>query len=246
MSDPTQKNAESSTQGEDDVMTAKTDEPTPNSAKAPENTSKNESKVPTEVLSETEAEEAQKQSAAEHRNNEEGAGFSLEVLGENVGEAMGQLRDGVTYWLARGRYNKVRIKRNGKAVLPDLPVGVLVALEAATFFWAGLLRAAVVNVAGRAFFEVELINEAEEHYRLGLEHYLAGELEDAKLQLAKSLEVDSRFAKAHLQLGILYKVQGKTRDAKRALLEAQKYDDGELEVEITAHFERIKKAHDIT
>jgi len=198
---------------------------------------------PTEVLSEAEA-EAREERRQEQQEGE--AGFSLEVLGENVGEAMGQLRDGVTYWLSRGRYNKVRIKRNGKAVLPDIPVGVLLAFEAATFFWAGLLRAAIVNVAGRALFQVELVNEAEDHYRLGLEHYLAGEMDDAKAALVKSLEVDPRFARAHLQMGIIHRVQGKTREAKAALEKAREHDDGELKVEIDAHLERIKQSHAVS
>jgi hypothetical protein len=86
--------------------------------------------------------------------------FNLDVTGKSAAEAMGKLKNNVEYWVTRGRYNKVRVKRNGKAVLPDIPVGALVAVEAATFFWTGLLRAALVNVVGRAFFEVELINEA--------------------------------------------------------------------------------------
>jgi tetratricopeptide (TPR) repeat protein len=140
--------------------------------------------------------------------------FTLEVASQNVSEAMGNLRDNVSYWAKRGRYNKVRVKRAGKAVLPDIPVGALVAFEAATFFGAGLLRAAIVNVVGRAFFEVELINEAEEHYKKGLEHFLAGDLTEAEDLFRKSLDVDSRFVKAHLQMGVLSKMRGKRNDAQ--------------------------------
>lgn len=139
--------------------------------------------------------------------------FSLDVTGKNAAEAMVKLKDNVGYWVARGRYNKVRVKRAGKAVLPDIPVGALVAFEAATFFWTGLLRAALVNVVGRAFFEVELINEAEEHYKKGLEHFLAGDIEDADKHLTKALDVDERYAKAHLQMGVLRKMQGKKKEA---------------------------------
>lgn len=142
------------------------------------------------------------------------AKFNLEVVGENASEAVSKLKKNVQYWVERGRYNKVRVKRNGKAVLPDIPVGALVAFEAATFFWTGLLRAAIVNVVGRAFFEVELINEADEHYKKGLEHFLAGELAEAETHLEKALRVDDRHAKAHLQMGVLRKVQGKKDVAK--------------------------------
>jgi tetratricopeptide (TPR) repeat protein len=125
------------------------------------------------------------------------------------------LKDNVEYWVARGRYNKVRIKRGGKAVLPDIPVGALVAVEAATFFWTGLLRAALVNVVGRALFEVELVNEAEGSYKKGLEHFLAGDVADAETHLQRALDVDERFAKAHLQMGVLRKMQGRKADAVR-------------------------------
>ena len=139
------------------------------------------------------------------------ARFNLEVAGENAADAVVKLKQ---YWVERGRYNKVRIKRGGKPVLPDIPVGALVAFEAATFFWTGLLRAAIVNVVGRVFFEVELINEADEHYKKGVEHFLAGELAEAEQHLEKALRVDERHPKAHLQMGVLRKVQGKRDVAK--------------------------------
>src|SRR5688572_5591239 len=147
-------------------------------------------------------------------DKDEKAGFNLEVVGENAADAVQKLKRNVQYWVDRGRYNKVRIKRGGKAVLPDIPVGALVAFEAATFFWTGLLRATIVNVVGRVFFEVELINEAEEHYKKGVEHFLAGEMREAEELLEKALKVDERHAKAHLQMGVLRKVQGRTDDAR--------------------------------
>jgi tetratricopeptide (TPR) repeat protein len=152
--------------------------------------------------------------AAGGEGGKDRARFNLEVVGENASEAVAKLKNNVQYWVERGRYNKVRIKRAGKPVLPDIPVGALVAFEAATFFWTGLLRAALVNVVGRAFFEVELINEADEHYRKGVEHFLAGELPDAEQHLEKALRVDARHAKAHLQMGVLRKVQGNRDLAK--------------------------------
>ena len=104
--------------------------------------SKSESKIPEEVLSEDEAEERDRE-AQQARPK-----FSLEVASENVADALGTLKDQIEYWASRGRYNKVRIKRKGKPVLPDIPVGALLAFEAATFFWTGLLRAAIANVVG--------------------------------------------------------------------------------------------------
>ena len=141
------------------------------------------------------------------------ARFNLEVMGENAGEALTKLKGNVEYWVSRGRYNKLRIKRGGKAILPDIPVGALLALEAATFFWTGLLRGAIVNVVGRALFEVEMINEAEEHYKRGLENFLAGDLRDAEVLFDKALAIDERHSRARLQMGVLRKMQGRKVDA---------------------------------
>lgn len=182
---------------------------------------KQDAREPAEVLSEEEA-----RSREGHSEPPERPRFNLEVVGENVTEAMGQLRNQVQYWMDRGRYNKVRVKRNGKPVLPDIPVGALMAFEAATFFWTGLLRGAVVNVVGRAFFEVELINEAEEHYKRGLEHFLAGDLEDAEGCLKKSLRIDERYPRAHLQLGVLRKLQGNRAEAQKHFESAVRFDKG--------------------
>jgi TolA-binding protein len=139
--------------------------------------------------------------------------FTVEV-GDGA-DAFSQLKNKVTYWANRGRYQKVRIKRAGKPVLPDIPIGALIAVEAATFFWGGLLRAAIANVVGRTLFEVELINEAESSYRTGLEHFLSGELDDAERLFAEALRIDERFVKAHLQMGVLQKMRGKKDLAKK-------------------------------
>jgi tetratricopeptide (TPR) repeat protein len=176
---------------------------------------------PSEVLSEEEAQRREIPPGTGDRPR-----FTLEVVGENVTEAMEKLRYQVQYWADRGRYNKVRIKRNGKPVLPDIPVGALMAFEAATFFWTGLLRGAVVNVVGRFFFEVELINEAEEHYKRGLEHFLAGDLDEAEECLKKSLRIDDRYPRAHLQLGVLRKLQGQRAAAKEHFEAAMRFDKG--------------------
>lgn len=169
--------------------------------------------------------------------------FNIEVVGENVAEAMDKLRTNVEYWVSRGRYNKLRIKRKGKPVLPDIPIGALMAVEAATFFWTGLLRGALVNVVGRAFFQVELINEAEEHYKRGLEHFLSGDLAEAEQALEKALEIDQRLGKAHLQLGVVRKIQGRTDDAIAHFEHAIGYADRKTtRKEAEIHLKRMHEA----
>jgi tetratricopeptide (TPR) repeat protein len=169
------------------------------------------------------------------------AGFDLDVTGDSAAEAVARLKENVAYWVARGRYQKVRIKRGGKAILPDIPIGALVAVEAATFFWTGLLRAALVNVVGRAFFEVELINEAEGPYKKGLAFLLAGDVDDAETSFQKALAIDERFAKAHLQMGVVRKIRG-DKDAALAhferVLELDRHSDAGREAK--AHLHRLK------
>lgn len=167
--------------------------------------------------------------------------FTLDATGSSAAAAMGKIKSEVEYLVSRGRYNKVRIKRNGKAVLPDIPVGALFAVEAATFFWTGLLRAAIVNVVGRALFEVELINDAEDHYKKGLELFLAGDLPDAEVHLQKALSVDERFTRAHLQMGVLRKMQGRPVDAKTHFERVVRLDAAsDAGKEAAAHLARIK------
>jgi tetratricopeptide (TPR) repeat protein len=173
---------------------------------------------------------------------DDGPRFTLEVASENVSEAVQRLKTQVQYWVDRGRYNKIRIKRKGKPVLPDIPVGALMALEAATFFWAGLVRGLVVNVVGRAFFEVELINEAEEHYKRGLEHFLGGDIDEAEKALEAALKIDERFARAHLQLGILRKVQGRRDEAVAHFENAIGYDEqSAVRREAEVHLKRMRE-----
>ncbi len=198
-------------------------------------------KEPAEVLSEDEAE------AQERAQEEERPKFSVEVASENVADALTNLKDQIEYWASRGRYNKVRIKRKGKAVLPDIPVGALLAFEAATFFWTGLLKAAIANVVGRVFFEVELVNEAEEHYREGLTLFLAGDLDDADKKLKKALQIDPRFSRAHLQMGVLRKIQGRHSDARSHFEKATEHDPGgEVGREAKIHLKKLKADRRVT
>lgn len=207
-----------------------------NADRAQSDESRAPAQEPSEVLPSTEdqAPEGDAQSGE--------ARFNLEVAAENVSEALQKLRTGVQYWADRGRYNKIRIKRNGKAVVPDIPVGALVALEAATFFWSGLLRGVIVNVVGRVFFEVELINEADEHYKRGLEHFLAGDIAEAENALIAALKIDDRFARAHLQLGVIRKIQGRREEAIASFENAIAFDDkSEARREAEIHLKRMRE-----
>lgn len=197
----------------------------------------NDPKEPEEILSEEEAE-----ARAREIDEDDKPHFSLEVMGDNVTEVMGSLRNKVAYWADRGRYNKIRIMRGGKPVLPDIPIAAVMAFEAATFFWMGPLRAVITNAVGRVFFEVELVNEAEEHYKRGLEHFLAGDMRDAEDCLERALRIDERYPRAHLQLGVLRKIQGADEVAQEHFEKAVLYDkEGDTGREAEVHLKKMMR-----
>ncbi|MEW5850127.1 MAG: tetratricopeptide repeat protein [Myxococcota bacterium] len=150
--------------------------------------------------------------------------WTLDVAGRDVGEVLAELRSDVTYWVQKGRYNKVRVLRNGKQVVPDIPVGAILALEAASMAWAGVLRTAVVNLAGRLLFKVELVNDAETHLQAAKGHYERGDLDEAEAEAVRALKVDSRYADAFLLLGTMAKVRGRKDEALQHLRKARDLD----------------------
>ncbi len=153
--------------------------------------------------------------------------FRVYTDGKNSASSLTELKRRIQNLVQHGRYNKVRITRNGKAILPDLPVGALMAMEVATFFGAGLLRGLIVNVVGRTFFDVELIDEADERYRAAMKNFMRGDIAAAEAQMEGALKINPMLAKGYFQLAVIRKVQGDLPGARAALSEAQKYAKGQ-------------------
>lgn len=162
--------------------------------------------------------------AADGQATRQRPSWMVDLGGKDVGAAVDKMRSDVGYWMQRGRYNKVRLTREGKSVIPDIPVGALMAAEIATLAWAGPLRTALVNVAGRLLFKVELINDAQEHLNAAREHYARGDLNEADTECVRALKVDPRMADGYLLLGTLAKVRGNTQEALRHLQRAHDLD----------------------
>jgi len=166
--------------------------------------------------------------------------FTIELAGDHVAQAMAQLVEEAQYWIKRGRYNKVRVSRNGKPLLPDIPVGALLAIEAATFFWTGLLRGALVNIAGRVLFEVELINDAKEHLTLGRRHFLDGDLDEAWREMEQALAIDDRDPEIHIAFASLLKARGDRGGAIAHFQRGLNLDpDGQFGAEATRQLEKL-------
>lgn len=118
-----------------------------------------------------------------------------------------------------GRYSKVRVKFRGKQLLPDLPLGGVLAGE----LLAGLalpIGALLVNIGAGAFLDIELLHEADGMVALGQAKLAEGEVEEAEALYRGALKLRPDDANALFQLAVLLRVSGRRDEA-------------------AAHFERV-------
>jgi tetratricopeptide (TPR) repeat protein len=148
----------------------------------------------------------------------------FEVDPKKLEESLNSLKDQVVKLAKKGRYTKVRFKFRGKQLLPDLPLAAVAAVEGLTFYWAGLLRLLVFNLAGRTLIEVELVNDSEKHIQKGKEALLSGELEAALKHFKDAFNMDPDNAHVHLNLGVANKLKGDAAAARTALEKAKALD----------------------
>jgi tetratricopeptide (TPR) repeat protein len=150
--------------------------------------------------------------------------ITLEINTNRLEESIQQFVEKVQYWYKQGIINKVRLKYRGKAILPDIPLSYFMLAQVATFFLAGVVRALAISLGTRIFFEVEMINDAEELLKKARDLYLNGDLDEALEILRQIVELDPSYAEAHLYIGIIRKIQGDSGAASRAFGQAQKLD----------------------
>ncbi len=148
----------------------------------------------------------------------------FEIDPKKLEESLAGLKDQVVKLAKKGRYTKVRFKFRGKQLLPDLPLVAVAAVEGATFYWAGLLRLLVFNLAGRTVLEVELVNDSEKKIQKGKEALLSGELDAALAAFKEALDMDPDNPHAHLNIGVAHKLRGDRDAATKALEKARELD----------------------
>jgi tetratricopeptide (TPR) repeat protein len=118
-----------------------------------------------------------------------------------------------------GRYSKVRVKFRGTQLLPDLPLGGVLAGE----LLAGLalpIGALLVNIGAGAFLDIELLHEADGMVAAGQAKLAEGEVEEAEALYRGALKLRPDDANALFHLGVLLRVSGRRDEA-------------------AAHFERV-------
>lgn len=165
---------------------------------------------------------------------------TLEINTNRIEESISQAVDQIQYWYQQGLIRKIRLKYKGKAILPDIPLSYFLLAQAATFFLAGIVRAIAISIGTKVFFEVEMVNDADERFKRAKELYLEGELDDAVTLFQEVLELDSKHAEACLYLGIIHKIRKDPDSAAKYFQRAHKLDpSGRTGVEATKKLKKL-------
>jgi tetratricopeptide (TPR) repeat protein len=170
----------------------------------------------------------------------EGAARTIDVEPGRIEETLRTLRAELGALANKGRYTRVRFKFRGKQLLPDLPLAAVIAAEGLTFYWAGILRALLVNVAGKSVFSVELVNDSARFVQAGKDELLAGEVDRAIDAFRTALRMERDNPRAHLSLGAALRLKGDLIKARESLERARALDpDGEVGREATELLRRM-------
>ncbi|MCK6525026.1 tetratricopeptide repeat protein [Myxococcota bacterium] len=151
--------------------------------------------------------------------------FRLDIDPEKIDETVRELGERVRALVDQGRYTKVRVLYKGKPLAPDIPMGLFLAGEVASFWWAGPLRAVVMNLGVKSFVEVVLVHEADGVVRQGVELFMNGEVEDAEARYREALRMKPGDTAALYNLGVLLRVTGRKDEALKALQQAAKDEE---------------------
>ena len=132
--------------------------------------------------------------------------IQVELDPTKMEKSLSQLQEKVRQLTHDGMYTKVRITFRGKVLVPEMPLGVFLAAEAATFWYAGLIRALVVNLGVRSLIEVEFIHQSSEKLAEGRAAYEEGEVDLAEKLYKEGLEMRPNDPVINYHLGVLLRV----------------------------------------
>ena len=160
-------------------------------------------------------------------------------LGGGLESAFGKIREQARDLMSKGQHTRVRIKFRGKQ-LTELPIAVVAAAEAASFWWFGPLRLVLGHVVGKAVLDVEFVSNADANVAQGKAFLADGELEKASAEFDKALAMDRRCAGALLGKGIALKLRGDRAGARKWFEEAEEADPrGEAGREARRHLDNL-------
>jgi tetratricopeptide (TPR) repeat protein len=171
----------------------------------------------------------------------------IEIDPENMDDSLRLLGEKIRGLYDQGRYTKVRLKYKGKQIGPDIPMGLVLAGELATAIWAGPLRVVVVNLGIKAIIDIELVHEASNKVREGLDYYGDGEVELAEQKYREALKMKPGDTGALYNLGVVLRVTGRKDEAKESFLSAaedEEHPDGKRAREALGRMERRDRDRD--
>jgi tetratricopeptide (TPR) repeat protein len=149
---------------------------------------------------------------------------TVDVEPGRIEEMLQKLRTELGALANKGRYTRVRFKFRGKQLLPDLPLAAVIAAEGLTFYWTGILRTLLVNVAGKSVLSVELVNDSGRFVQAGKDELLAGDVDRAIEAFQRALRMERDNPRAYFHLGAALRLKGKDAEAKEALERARALD----------------------
>lgn len=165
---------------------------------------------------------------------------NLEINTEKIEDSIRQAVEKVQYWYRQGMIRKIRLKYKGEAILPDIPLSYFMLVQVATFFLTGVVRALAINLGTRVFFEVEMVNDAQELFKKARDLYLDGDLDEAVDLLEDVIQLDKKHAEAYLYLGIIHKIRKDSAEAAKYFHQAQKLDPaGRAGVEAARNLKKL-------
>ncbi len=162
--------------------------------------------------------------AARPSKSDDSKARTVDVEPGRIEEMLKKLRAEFGALANKGRYTRVRFKFRGRQLLPDLPLAAVIAAEGLTFYWTGILRALLVNVAGKSVLSVELVNDSGRFVEAGKEELLAGDVDRAIEAFRTALRMERDNPRAHLHLGAALRLKGAREEARVALERARALD----------------------
>ena len=168
--------------------------------------------------------------------------IQVELDPEKIEKSITTLQDKVRRLTNDGLYTKVRIKFRDRVIVPEIPLGVFLAAEAATFWYAGLIRALAVNLGMRTFIEVEFIHKSAEKVAEGKKAFEEGEVELAESLYREALEMRADDPIACYHLGVLLRVTGRRDEAIRCFEITASYDS-EFKDKAQVALEKMKRGN---
>ena len=156
--------------------------------------------------------------------------FRVEIDPEKVEDVLNNISTRIQDSIVAGRYTKVRLSYRGKALGPDIPLGVFLAAEGAAFWLLSPLAALLANLGAKAILDVEFIHEADELIQEGLAAYLEGELDVAEAKYREALDRRPEDPSALYNLGTLLRVSDRREEAIKVLRQAAMGPEGHPDV----------------